>query len=139
MFWPYLQICGFQSKYPVEDPSFESKFPVQDKSFQSKLPVENLSPSTSFKFQIKVKDLYWSCEQTVKKTANSPTKLTMNRSHAKKQMEINSTETRRTKFSRNDPYLKHRVANDKYDNIIFHVDNHCQELWYQSHNMQLYN
>ena len=93
---------------PVQVPSrkFESKLQVSSSEYQSKIWIEIVSKE---------------------RTANSTIKLTVNCTHAKKQAEINSAETRRTKFSRNDPYLKHRVASDKYD-IIFHVHNH-KEYW----------
>ena len=61
-------------------------------------------------------------------SAYSPTQTHLEM-HLRKetQNEINSAGTRITKFSRNDPYLKQWVTNDKYDNIIFHVHNHNQE------------
>ena len=40
------------------------------------------------------------------------------------QTEIKSAEMGRNELSRNDIYLQHRISNDKYDCMMFHVDNH---------------
>ena len=104
--WSYLQICGFQSKFPVE-----IQVPVQVSSSEFKLKICTEIASKQLencKFSNQTHREPHLCKET--------------------QTEINSAETRRTKFSRNDLYLKHRIANAKYDNIIFYVHNHNQEI-----------
>ena len=103
----------------AEDSSPSRRFESQ---LKIRVPVEDSShsPSSESKSKIRV-------EVTIKQLENCKffnPKLTMNRTHAKKQTAINSEETRRTKCSRNDRYLKNRVASDKYYNMIFHVHNH---------------
>ena len=94
---------------PVQVSSWRSQFKVQVSSseFKSKICTEIGSTQLeNYKFSKQTHHEPHSCKKT--------------------QTEINSAETRRTKFNRNDPYLKRRIVNDKYDNI-FHVHNHNQE------------
>ena len=81
-------------------PSWRSKFPVQVHSQKFKSQYKFQVPSTSLRFIPKL------------------------RVNTKSQTEIKTPEMRRNELSRNDTYLQHRVSNNKYDNMIFHVDNH---------------
>ena len=106
---------------PVEDSSPSRRF---DSQLKIRVPVQVPNPSRRFMS----KSL-----SNSQRTAYSPTPMHLEMHSCKEtQTAINSAETKRTKFSRNDRNLKSKVTSDEYYNMIFHVNSHNLEYYCNS-------